>query len=125
MDRITVSGVIPGVSPGQLREAFLDAEQHAAMTGAPATVDGANFTAWEGYIWGETLETGDPIVQTWRTSHFPDDAPDSRLEIHLTAVAGGTEVRFEHSGIPAGQGVNYEGGWVDFYITPMQRYFGG
>jgi activator of HSP90 ATPase len=76
MDAITVTGVVPGVSPDDLRAAFLDADRHAAMTGAPATVDGARFTAWDGYIEGETLDAGDPIVQAWRTADFPDDAPD-------------------------------------------------
>jgi activator of HSP90 ATPase len=125
MDAITVTGVVPGVSPDDLHAAFLDADTHAAMTGAGATVDGARFTAWDGYIEGETIDAGRPIVQRWRTSHFPDDAPDSRLEIHLRAVEGDTEVRFEHSEIPAGQGVNYEGGWVDFYLAPMRAHFGG
>ena len=122
MDRITVTGTVMGVSPRQVAQAFLDAELHAAMTGAPATADGAAFTAWGGYIWGETLEAGPPIVQSWSTADFPEGAPASRLEIHLREVPGGTEVRFEHSGIPAGQGVNYQQGWVDHYLEPMRAW---
>lgn len=125
MDAITVTGVVPGVSPDALHAAFLDAAAHAAMTGAGATVDGARFTAWDGYIQGETIDPGRPLVQRWRTHDFPEGAPDSHLEIHLRSVDGGTEVRFEHTGIPTGQGVNYRGGWVDFYLDPMRRHFGG
>lgn len=123
MDRITVTGVVPGVTPEALAAAFLDPEQHGLMTGAPATRDGAAFTAWGGYIWGQTLSEGPPIVQAWSTADFPDDAPPSRVEVHLRAVPGGTEVRFEHSEIPEGQGVNYQTGWVEFYLEPMTAWF--
>ena len=48
-DSIEVSGVIPA-TPAQIWEAWLDGERHAAMTGAPATSEGAEpgdrFTAW-------------------------------------------------------------------------------
>ena len=124
MDRISVVGIVPGVEPQTLAAAFLDARQHAAMTGAGATVDGDAFTAWDGYITGRTLSVGPPIVQAWRTADFPDEAPDSRLEIHLRAVAGGTEVRFEHGDIPPGQGPSYQQGWQDYYLEPMRAWFG-
>lgn len=123
MDRITVAGVVPGATPEGLARAFLDAEQHALMTGAGATVEGDRFTAWDGYIEGRTLAEGPPIVQEWSTADFPEGAPPSRLEIHLRAVEGGTEVRFEHSEIPEGQGSAYQGGWEDFYLAPMRAWF--
>ncbi len=122
MDRITVTGTIEGATPSQLAAAWLDATGHAAMTGAAATSDGARFTAWDGYISGETLSAGPPIVQRWRSLDFPADAPDSRVEIHLSAVPGGCELRIEHSEIPDGQGVNYQTGWVDFYLQPIQAW---
>jgi uncharacterized protein YndB with AHSA1/START domain len=125
-DSIEVSGVIPA-SPEVLYEAWLDPEKHAAMSGAPATVDGDLFTAWGGYISGRIVSAQPPAVieQRWRTLDFPEDAPDSLLRVRFEAVPGGTRVSFEQSEIPAGQGENYEGGWVTHYLEPMGAHFGG
>lgn len=124
-DSLRVSAVLPA-SPDAVRDAWLSADGHEAMTGAPATVgpDG-RFTAWDGYIEGTTVSVEDGrIVQRWRTSEFPDDAPDSTLEIRLEAVPGGTRVTLDHREIPDGQGPAYEGGWEEFYFAPMRAWFG-
>ena len=99
------------------------------MTGSPANVDGkvgGKFTAWDGYIFGSTLELepDQRIVQAWRTSEFPDEAPDSRVEIVLEEVKGGTKVTLTHSNMPKGQVDSYLQGWEDFYFKPMNEYFG-
>jgi activator of HSP90 ATPase len=91
----------------EIYEAWLNSEGHSRMTGSAAQVDGragGKFTAWDGYIFGTTLELtlNQRIVQSWRTSEFPDDAPDSRVE-----------VIFEE----------YRQGWDDFYFKPMKSYF--
>lgn len=128
MESIEVSGVVP-VSPSDLFEAWLNGEAHADMTGAEASSDprvGGRFTAWGGYIEGTTLELEPPrrIVQAWRTSAFPADAPDSRLEMRFEAAEGGTRLTFVHTHIPDGQGADYQQGWVDHYLTPMSRFYG-
>lgn len=115
-------------SPEDLYEAWLEGEAHAEMTGAPATGEareGAPFTAWDGYISGTNLELrpGERIVQAWRTTEFPEGAPDSRVEITLTATATGTQLRLVHSEIPAGQADNYKQGWKDYYFAPMKEHF--
>ena len=124
-DAIEVSGEIP-TTPEKAYEAFVDPELHAAMTGAAATSETTGeFTAWDGYITGRALEAhpGEKLVQAWRTSHFPEDAADSVLEIRFQAIPGGTRVTFDHSEIPEGQGVDYQQGWVDHYLTPMRAWF--
>jgi uncharacterized protein YndB with AHSA1/START domain len=110
----------------RIYEAWMDPEEHALMTGA-ATSGGedGNYTAWDGYIEGRTV-TAEPytrIVQSWRTSEFPDGTPDSTLTIELTEVADGTEVKLVHTNIPAGQGDDYAAGWKDYYFDPMEKYF--
>ncbi len=128
-DTIEVSGLV-AATPQQIFDAFLDGPAHAAMTGAPASCEGtgvgARTSAWEGYIEATTTELEPPtrIVQAWRTQSFPDGAPDSRLEILLEAVPGGCRVTFAHSAIPAGQGQDYEGGWVTHYLEPMAAHWG-
>jgi len=110
----------------RIYEAWLDPEEHALMTGAATSGgEGGAYTAWDGYIEGRTV-TAEPfarIVQSWRTSEFPEKHPDSTLTIELTEVAGGTEVKLVHTGIPPGQGDDYAAGWKDFYFDPMERYF--
>ena len=98
------------------------------MTGNPAKVQGkvgGKFTAWDGYIFGLTLELEPEqrILQTWRTSEFPEGAPDSRLEILFEEVAKGTKITLIHSDMPEDQVDSYRQGWEDFYFKPMKAYF--
>jgi activator of HSP90 ATPase len=124
-----VADVIPA-TPQEIYDAWLDSEGHINMTGGGATASaelGARYTAWDGYITGENIELESPkrIVQTWRSSEFPIGTNDSRLEIVLDEVDGGTKVTFRHSQIPDGWGDSYKQGWFDHYYEPMKAYFGG
>jgi len=127
MESFTTSTVLPA-TPKQIYEAWLSSKGHSQMTGSQAEVEGGSggsFKAWDGYIWGKTLEM-EPhrhILQTWRTSEFPDDSPDSHVEIILEEVSAGTKVTLIHTEIPEGQGESYKQGWDDFYFTPMRAYF--
>ena len=123
----TVSAVVPA-NASDIYNAWLSSEGHAAMTGNPAKMDGkvgGEFTAWDGYIFGSTLalEPDQRILQRWRTSEFPDDAPDSRLEISFEEVGEGTKITLIHSDLPADQVDSYRQGWEDFYFKPMKAYF--
>ncbi len=115
-------------APERVYSAWLNADEHSAFTGSPATVDptvGGAFTAWDGYISGTTLEMTPPrrIVQAWRSTEFPESAPDSRLEIRFEAAPEGTRLTLLHSGLPEGSGDGYRQGWIDFYFAPMAEYF--
>ena len=115
-------------TPAEIYEAWLSSEGHASMTGSPAQVDGkvgGEFSAWVGYITGTTLalERNRRIVQSWRTSEFPGEAPDSHLESLLEEVEDGTKLTIIHTDLPAEQAPSYRQGWEDFYFTPMKRYF--
>ena len=123
----TISEILPA-KPAEIYEAWLSSEGHTAMTGSPAKVDGkvgGGLSVWDGYIFGKTLElTSDQrIVQTWRTSEFPDDAPDSYLEVLLEEVAEGTKITLIHNNMPEAQADSYRRGWGDFYFKPMKEYF--
>ena len=100
---------------------------HSAFTGAQASIDarvGGQHAAWDGYIAGQilALEPDRKIVQSWRTTEFPDESEDSRLEILLAPVPGGTKVTIHQSQIPDGQGEQYRQGWIDHYFQPLKRY---
>lgn len=127
MNGFTLSEEITA-TPAHIYQAWLSSEGHAAMTGSPANVDGkvgGEFSVWDGYIFGTTLELtpNQRIVQSWRTSEFPDDAPDSHVEVYLEEVTGGTKITLTHSNMPEHQVDSYRQGWKDFYFKPMKEYF--
>jgi uncharacterized protein YndB with AHSA1/START domain len=126
-ESLKVSTVLPA-TPDQVFKAWLDSEAHGLFTGSKADITphaGGCFTAWDGYIQGQTLEM-EPyhrILQTWRTNEFPEGSQDSILEVLVEEVKGGTKITLVHTLIPDGQGEQYKQGWLDYYFTPMKEYF--
>jgi activator of HSP90 ATPase len=126
-DSIKASAVV-AAAPEAVYTAWLSSKGHAAMTGSPAKITaraGSAFSTWDGYISGKTLEVEPSlrIVQTWRTTDFSEEEPDSSLEVLFEKAKGGTKVTLVHTKIPAGHGEEYRRGWVDFYFKPMKEYF--
>ena len=127
-ESLEVTAFFPGVAAERLYRAWLDSADHTAFTGSPAQVEprvGGRFTAWDGYISGNTLDL-QPfrlIVQGWRTTEFPAEAPISRLEIWLEEGDDGTHMKLVHSEIPDGQAEDYLQGWDEYYYAPMKVYF--
>ena len=82
--------VLP-VPPATVYATWMSSAGHSAMTGSPAVIDphvGGKYTAWDGYISGETLALDESarIVQTWRADDFRDDDIDSQIEVVLEPV---------------------------------------
>jgi len=122
-----VSTVLPATTE-RIYQAWLSSNEHAAFIGASAEIDatvGGKFSMWGGYIQGvnEQLEPDRRIVQSWRTTEFPPDSPDSRLEIVLEEAEAGTRITLYHSDLPEGQGKQYREGWVEHYFERMREYF--
>ncbi|HKG52850.1 MAG TPA: SRPBCC family protein [Anaerolineales bacterium] len=114
--------------PTEIYEAWLSSEGHTSMTGSPAQVDGnvgGKFSAWDGYIFGTTLELtpNQRILQAWRTSEFPEDALDSHVEVLLEKFDGETRITLIHTDVPENQVDSYRQGWEDFYFKPMKKHF--
>jgi citrate lyase beta subunit/uncharacterized protein YndB with AHSA1/START domain len=127
-DTVELVTTFDGVTPEELYQGWLDGETHAAMTGGEAESDarvGGRYTAWDGYIEGVHLELEPPrhIVQTWRSTEFSREMPDSRVVLTFEAVEGGTRLTLRHTHIPAGQGVRYQEGWERRYFEPMREHF--
>jgi activator of HSP90 ATPase len=122
----TVSALFPA-RPAEIYDVWMSSKGHSAMTGSLATISpivGAEFEAWDGYIQGKNLELipGMHIVQSWRTTEFSDDEPDSQIDIRLEAEGEKTRLTLHHTGLPP-HGGQYEQGWVESYFEPMQEYF--
>jgi len=120
-------------SPQEVFGAWLNSKGHSDFTGAKAEIDpkiGGKFTAWDGYISGRTLkiEKGKKsdkwrIVQSWRTTEFLKDTPDSKIEVLFEKKGDGTKLTLIHTKIPEGQEDMYKEGWKDYYFKPMKEYF--
>lgn len=125
MESLTRETSLPA-EPKVVFSTWMSASGHTRMTGGAASVDGDSFTAWDGYISGRFLRVEEPsrIEMAWRTTQFPDDAPDSRVIVAFEAVGEGCRVVIVHTEIPEGQGLNYYDGWEKFYFAPMREFFG-
>ena len=114
-------------SPHAVYDALMDPKSHAAFTGAKARIDprvGGAFSVWDGYATGQTvrLEKDKVIVQTWRTTDFAKDDPDSKVMVHFSRKGKGTRLIFVHSGVPDSLADDIAQGWIDFYWTPMKAF---
>jgi activator of HSP90 ATPase len=126
-EQIELAAVLP-VEPERIYKAWMDEDAHTLFTGENAVInpiEGGRYSAWDGYIRGRTL-TLEPfrrILQSWRTSDFPTDAPDSMLEVLIEGRAGESVLTLRHSEIPYGQANQYEECWRNFYLQPLLVYF--
>ncbi len=125
--RFTLRHVVPA-APRDVYDAWLSSRGHSAMTGSKARVSakvGGGYTAWGDYISGKTLALvpGKKIVQSWRTTEFTKDDPDSEITVTLLPLKAGTRVVLVQEGVPDGQTSYQKGGWRDHYFRPMTRYF--
>ena len=112
-----------------LFEGWLGSATHSAFTGGQGTKIspkvGGKFSAWDGYIFGTTMEL-EPyrrIAQSWRTTEFPVDAPDSHLEILFEEKKKDTRITLIHTQLPVDQVDDYLQGWKDYYFKPMGEYY--
>ena len=124
---IKISQIFP-VSAKRLYDAWLSSREHTDFTHSKTEIKpkvGTNFTAGNGYIRGHNivLQPYSRIVQSWRTTDFPENSIDSRLEILFEKVNSGTRLTLIHTQIPNGQITEYEKGWKKHYLKPMKTYF--
>lgn len=113
------------IEPAVLQRRWLDPGWHAQFTGGAIAViepvEGGEYSAWDGYISGATLEiTPGRVLQTRRSGDFSAEDADSRLELLFEQAPTGTRLTLRHSEIPAGQAEMYRSGWEDHYLVHMR-----
>ena len=124
---IELSAEFP-VSIATLYSAWLDSDQHEAMTGGEASVsdrEGDSFTAWDEYITGKNIELipNTKIRQAWRTTDFLEDQPDSEIVLEFIPLENGrSRLVLRHNGLTDAD-EHYRAGWEDNYFEPMADYF--
>jgi len=114
--------------PEQVFQIWLDSRLHTTITGGNYQIEpvtGGKFTAWDGYICGTLIdiEPSRRISMRWRASEFPQDAPDSPLELTFEDKGNETLVTLNHSTIPEGLGESHRQGWFNFYLDPLVKYY--
>jgi hypothetical protein len=126
-EALRVTSTIP-VAPTTLYFAWIDSTHHSSMTGMTAKLEpvvGAKYSTCNGYVTGKLviLDLGRRIVMSWRTTDFPRDAADSRVEVHFETLGPSTRILILHTDIPEGQAEKYKTLWNEQYIAPMRSYF--
>jgi len=111
----------------QVYKSWLSTQGHTKMTGGVAFVSdkiGDSFKVWDGYIIGKNvdLEPYNRIVQSWRSTNFKNDEPDSQIEVLLSEKGDETSLTLKHTNVPE-SGEHYKKGWEEYYFIPMKRYF--
>jgi activator of HSP90 ATPase len=114
-------------TPEQLFDMYLDAAEHAAFTGLPATIEarpGGVFQAFDGMLSGMVLRI-DPktlIVQTWRSVNWPLTAMDSVLTLSFWPSEEGARIEIVHANVPEEDFAGVSQGWEKYYWTPWRNY---
>ncbi len=116
------------VSASNVYDSLLNSDTHSAFTSSHCVCSnrvGASFSAYDAYITGQNVELIEKskIIQTWRTTEFPEGSKDSVLEIELEEQGTDCELTLTQTQIPEGQGIRYKNGWTEHYFEPMQAYF--
>jgi activator of HSP90 ATPase len=114
--------------PIEVYQALVNAEQHADFTEARVTGKpriGNKFTWLNGYAFGVflDLEEGKRLLMEWQTEKWPSGARPSTLELVFSEIEAGTEVTLVQSGVPSEYAEILAEGWLEFYWTPLKRYF--
>ena len=126
---IQQSVVLPAPAES-LFEMYLDSSQHAAFTGFPVAIGaeaGAVFAAFDGQLTGVVLTIARPrlIVQSWRSTKFHADDPDSTLVLMFTPepdIPAHGRIDLIHVDVPAHDYQDVIQGWQNYYWTPWRAY---
>lgn len=124
---VTITIDIP-VYPERVYRAWLDSYEHSQFTGYPAQLTssaGTRFSTLDGQVTGviKTLSPFDRIVQTWSAAQFPDNDPDSEVEITLEPTCTGAELRLVQRGVAANDTRRILQWWDETYLRPLRAYF--
>lgn len=106
---------------------YLDPARHSAVTGSPVKVStepGAPFEAFGGQISGATISAIPPrlIVQSWRSTNFGEDDPDSTLILAFVPEGRNGRIDLIHIDVPERDFQGVSEGWEKYYWTPWKSY---
>jgi activator of HSP90 ATPase len=108
-----------------LYRAYLDSKRHAAIIGAPVKIGarpGSAFRAFHGALSGRILLTrpGRLIVQTWRSTGFGRNDPDSILVLAFSPRGRSGHIRLVHVNVADRDARGVTEGWRRYYWRPWR-----
>jgi activator of HSP90 ATPase len=114
-----------------LFDMYLDPAAHGAFTGFPVTIGGepgTAFRAFDGQLSGTMLVAVRPqlIVQSWRSTKFAADDPDSTLILMFSPDASDANcgrIDLVHLDVPPHDYQGVTEGWQKYYWAPWRAYF--
>ncbi len=114
-------------SPEALFEMYVDAKRHSAFTGSEVMVSrepGSAFSAFGGALSGRMVATvpGRLVVQTWRSTNFGVDDPDSILVLAFSEAVSGGRIDLVHIGVADRDYDGVSEGWRKFYWDPWRAF---
>ena len=114
-------------TPDDLFDSFLDAQQHAAITGGKVSISarkGGKFSAFDGMLRGLNLLIVPKhlIVQAWRSAQWKRSDPDSILILVFSRGSGGGCIEFTHVNVPRHDLRGVTEGWKKYYWKPWRKY---
>jgi activator of HSP90 ATPase len=95
----------------------------ATMPTAISREAGGAFSLFGGYIVGRQIELipSERIVQAWRVVRW-DPGVYSIARFELIEQGPGTQVIFDHTGFPKGEGEHLAAGWKANYWEPLEKF---
>lgn len=123
---IRQSIVLP-VAADALFDTYLDPAEHGVITGAAVIIGaeaGADFRAFDGALTGTILAVIGPrlIVQSWRSTQFRRDDPDSTLILSFMPEGKQGRIDLIHLDVPDHDFEGVSKGWEKYYWTPWRQY---
>ncbi|MDH3670246.1 MAG: SRPBCC domain-containing protein [Gammaproteobacteria bacterium] len=123
---IRQSVVLPATADA-LFDAYLDPAEHGAITGAAVAIGteaGDEFRAFGGVLTGAMLAVISPrlIVQSWRSTEFKVDDPDSTLILTFIPENRQGRIDLVHLDVPDHDLDGVSKGWEKYYWTPWRQY---
>ena len=100
-------------------------KQWSGSTAKMTTRQGAEFSLWEGDVWGKNLivEPDRSLTQEWWSSDMPPDLKKpSVVNFELSKLANGTELQLTHKYVPTQNLNDISAGWDDYYLGPLKQY---
>jgi hypothetical protein len=123
---VTLAVALPA-SASRLYGMYLDAKEHASITGAPVKIApraGAPFVAFDGALSGTILQIvpNRLIVQSWRSTQFGKRDIDSTLVLSFWAVGKGARIELSHVNVADSDFSGVSEGWSKYYWIPWRAY---
>lgn len=113
--------------PRDLYDLYMDPRRHGEAIGTKVWISkrrGGRFSAWDGHTGGEILDLvpGKRIVQTWRTSRWKEQDPDSVVVLTFERAREGSKLTIVQTNVPDDLYAELAKAWDEQYSSRLRDY---